>query len=89
LKDEDGTPVASKMKIKLSLVSEPEDNFETFMANVKADVSRLDNTIAPPSILAPLGGVLLLTKNIMDNVSDVCHWYSSPICRRSDSWLHE
>ena len=84
LKDATGTRIPSQIKIQLSLVSDPEnDNFNTFMENVDADVSRLDGTVASASI-SSLGMALTLTKNIMDIAADVCHYYSFPVCHRSD-----
>ena len=84
MKDETGTRIPSQIKIQLSLVSDLEnDNFNTFMENIDADVSLLDGTVASASISA-LGMALKLTKNIMDIAADVCHCYSFPVCHRSD-----
>ena len=70
LKDKTGAAITPKMKIKLSLVSEPG---ETFMESVDADISRLDSAVASTPISA-LGKVLQLTKSIMDMVADVCYY---------------
>ena len=70
-----GTAIGSQIKIKLSLVSQSMNNFESFMISVDADVARIgDSTVAPQvsSILA-LGMALQLTKNIMDTIAGVCH----------------
>ena len=70
LKDKTGAAITPKIKIKLSLVSEPG---ETFMESVDADISRLDSAVASTPISA-LGKVLQLTKSIMDLVADVCYY---------------
>ena len=81
MKDETGTAIPSQIKIKLSLVSDSEDdNFKVVMESVDADVSRLDGTIR----VSTPGVASKLTKNIMDIVAHVCHLYSFPICHRSD-----
>ena len=70
LKDKTGAAIASKIKIELSLVSEPG---ETFMKGVDADISRLDGVVGSVPISA-LGKALQLTKSIMDIVANVCHY---------------
>ena len=70
LKDKTGAAIASKIKIKLSLVSEPN---ETFMKTIDADISRLDGAVASIPISA-LGKALQLTKSIMDIVANVCYF---------------
>jgi hypothetical protein len=84
LKDKTGTVIASQIKIKLSLISKPGNNFETFMKSVDAGVSRLDGVTVTSAGISALGTALQLTKNIMDIISDVCHWYSFSIYCRSD-----
>ena len=73
LKDKTGAAIISKIKIKLSLVSEPG---ETFMKGVDADISRLDGAVGFVPISA-LGKALQLTKSIMDIVANVCFYYLS------------
>ncbi|KAF8160167.1 ankyrin repeat-containing domain protein [Pholiota molesta] len=73
-----GIEIASKIKIDLSLIAESEDQFESFMATVSADASRLDGAVRiHPGILA-LGRVLQLTKIIMDIAANAG---SSPILK--------
>ena len=70
MKDKTGAAITSKIKIKLSLVSEPG---ETFMKGVDADISRLDGVVRSVPISA-LGKALQLTKSIMDIVANVCYY---------------
>ena len=70
LKDKTGAEITPKIKIELSLVSEPG---ETVMEDVDTDISRLDSAIGSTPISA-LGKVLQLTKNIVDAVADVCYY---------------
>ena len=72
LKDKTGAAITPKIKIKLSLVSEPG---ETFMESVDADISRLDSAVELASTpISALGKVLQLTKSIVDAVADVCYY---------------
>ena len=73
LKDKTGAAITSKIKFKLSLVSEPG---ETFMKGVDADISRLHGAVGSVPISA-LGKALQLTKSIMDNLANVCYYYLS------------
>ena len=70
LKDKTGAEITPKIKIELSLVSEPR---ETFMESVGADISRLDGAFASTP-LSVLGKALQLTKSIMDIVANVCYY---------------
>ena len=84
MKDKTGTVVAYKIKIKLSLISEPGNNFETFMKSVDTGVFHLDGVTVMSAGISALGTALQLTKNIMDIISNVCHWYSFSVYCRSD-----
>ena len=66
-------PVLAKMKMVLSRISGSVDNIKEFMEKVDADVCRLPSNDAVPSAVSTLGKVLQLTKNIMDQLSQVRH----------------
>ena len=61
--------LAAKMKIALSLIPGSGDNIKEFMKRVDEDVSHMGSL---PNSLSTLGQVLKLTKDIMDQVSQVC-----------------
>ena len=74
LEDKTGAAIVSKIKLKLSSVSEPD---EAFMKSVDDHISRLDARLdgAVGSIpISTLGKALQLTKRIMDNFSNVCYY---------------
>lgn len=86
MKDKNDTRIAAQIQIKLSLVYEPEseDNFESLMKTIGADVSRLHNAVRTHTGISTLGTVLQLTKDIMDVVGTVCHSYSFATSHRID-----
>jgi hypothetical protein len=61
------------MKIVLAPISVSVDYIKGFMEKVDADVRLLPSNNTVPSTVSTLGGVLQLTKNIMDKVSQVRH----------------
>ena len=77
LKDKSGTAVVSQIKIKLSLISESEDNFKSLMDNVDAHVSRLGGASSTASAsISALGAALQFTKTILGIAGTVCYHYS-------------
>ena len=68
LKNKTGAAITPKIKIKLSLVSEPR---ETLMERVDADIS---HGAVESTDISTLGEALQLTKSIMDMVADVCYY---------------
>ena len=69
LTDKEGI-LAAKMKIVLSRVSGSGDNIEKFMKKVDYDISLMSSPSLPSNLLT-LGQVLILTKAIMDQFSQV------------------
>jgi hypothetical protein len=61
------------MKIVVSPTSESHDDIKSFMEKVDADVSRLPSNDAVAATVSTLRQVLTLTKNIMDQLSQVRH----------------
>jgi hypothetical protein len=61
------------MKIVVSPTSESEGDIKKFMDKVDADVSRLSSNDAVTSTVSTLRQVLTLTKDIMDQLSQVRH----------------
>jgi hypothetical protein len=59
------------MKIVVSPTSESDDDIKRFMEKVDADVSRLPSNDAVATTVSTLRQVLTLTKNIMDQLSQV------------------
>ena len=83
--DKKGIPVPAKMKMVLSRISGSVDNIKEFMEKVDVDVSRLPSNDAVPNVVSTLGKVLQLTKNIMDQLSQVrrhCLRISTPMVNR-------
>jgi len=70
LTDKEGI-VAAKMKILLSRISGSVDNIEEFMKKVDDEIGRMSSSLPPNLfvILEQVGGVLKLTKAIMDKLS--------------------
>jgi hypothetical protein len=64
------------MKIAFSLIPGSGDNINEFMKRIDDDVSHM-SSLGLPSSLSTLGQILKLTKNIMDQVSQVVHLSSS------------
>ena len=78
--NKEGDPVSATMKINLSRISESDSNITKFMEKVDADVSRLPSNDVVGSTVSMVGKALQLTKNIMDNLSQVHHYSLCPNC---------